>query len=129
MPQPTSSQVIHFCKRFSRLATASALCSIHVAADLDETIALLKNTVGAHEGANLDIEVAVGPIPLDTDVEGFETIAVSYFTVQPILFEGLTSRMLPVCMGISSVIFMDLGVFTGHMDLMSLWGSLIYWGP
>jgi len=100
-----------------------------VAADLDETITLLKNTIGAHEGVNLNIEAAVAPIPLDTDVEGFETIAVSYFTVQPILFEGLTSRMLPVCMGISSVIFMDLGVFTRHMGLMSLLRSLIYWRP
>ena len=96
---------------------------------MDETISLLKNTVGAHEGVKLDIDVAASPILLDADVDGFETIVVSYFTVLIYLFWGLTCRMLPVCMGISSVIFMDLGVFTGHTDLMSLLRSLIYWRP
>jgi hypothetical protein len=48
---------------------------------LDETIALLKKTVEKDEGVKLTIDVAVPAITLDADVEGFEKIIVSYFTV------------------------------------------------
>jgi hypothetical protein len=63
------------------IATASALLSIRVAADLEETIALLKRTIDAHPGINLSIDIALPAILLDTDVNGFEKIVVSYFTV------------------------------------------------
>jgi hypothetical protein len=52
-----------------------------VAADLQETIALVKKTIEAHEGVKLEIQVSLPPIALDSDVEGFESIVVSYFTV------------------------------------------------
>jgi len=59
------------------------LLSIRVAADLDETIALVKSVVGKHEGVKLTIEVSLPAVPLDSDVGGFQTIVVSYFTVHP----------------------------------------------
>jgi acetylornithine deacetylase len=62
-------------------ANATAVLSIRVAADLDETIALVKSVVGKHEGVKLTIEVSLPPVPLDSDVGGFQTIVVSYFTV------------------------------------------------
>jgi acetylornithine deacetylase len=65
------------------VANATALLSIRVAADLDETIALVKSVVGNHEGVKLTIEVSLPPVPLDSDVGGFQTIVVSYFTVHP----------------------------------------------
>jgi hypothetical protein len=48
---------------------------------LDETISLLKSTVEKHPGVELKIDIAMAAIPLDTDIEGFDTIVVSYFTV------------------------------------------------
>jgi len=58
--------------------------SIRVAADLDETIALLERTVEKHEGVKLSIEVSLPAVVLDADIEGFDTIVVSYFTVPPL---------------------------------------------
>lgn len=52
-----------------------------MAADLDDTLAILKATVEKHPGVKLTIDVAVAAIPLDADIEGFDTIVVSYFTV------------------------------------------------
>jgi hypothetical protein len=66
------------------LANATSLLSIRVAADLDETLALLKATVDKHPGVKLTIDVAHSAIALDADVEGFQTIVVSYFTVFPL---------------------------------------------
>jgi hypothetical protein len=66
------------------VANASSLLSIRVAADLDETIALLKNTVEKHDGVKLSIEVSLPAVVLDADIEGFDTIVVSYFTVPPL---------------------------------------------
>ena len=59
------------------------MLSIRVAADLDETIALVKSVVGKHEGVKLTIEVSLPPVRLDSDVGAFQTIVVSYFTVHP----------------------------------------------
>jgi hypothetical protein len=88
-------------------ANATALLSIRVAADLDETIALVKSVVGKHEGVKLTIEVSLPPVPLDSDVGGFQTIVVSYFTVlHPYVF--LTCRMFLICAATSSDISMDL---------------------
>jgi hypothetical protein len=55
--------------------------SIRIAADLDETTELVKQVVAEHEGVNMTIEQASPRVLLDTDVEGFDTLAVSYFTV------------------------------------------------
>lgn len=71
-----------YLPQFLTLASASALCSIRAAADLQEIIALLKKTIEAHDGVKMDIEVAVSPVALDSDVPGFEKIVVSYSTVQ-----------------------------------------------
>jgi hypothetical protein len=77
--QQTSSQVVHLS--ILTIANASALLSIRVAADLDQTTALLTRTVDAHPGVKLSISVSLPPILLDADVDGFEKIVVSYFTV------------------------------------------------
>jgi hypothetical protein len=87
-----------------------------VAADLQETIALVKKTIEAHEGVKLEIQVSLPPIALDSDVEGFESIVVSYFTVpSPPLLNPFVScvdgRTWLTWTGISNVICMDLGVF------------------
>jgi hypothetical protein len=76
----TSCQVSLFLVRLI-VANASSLLSIRVAADLEETIALLKHTVDKHEGVKLTIDVSLPAVVLDADVEGFDTIVVSYFTV------------------------------------------------
>jgi hypothetical protein len=55
---------------------------------LDETITLLKKTVDDHPGVKLTIDVSQPAIPLDADVEGFQTIVVSYFTVTPFFFHN-----------------------------------------
>jgi hypothetical protein len=52
-----------------------------VAGDIDETIALLKETVQKHDGVTLSIDVHLPPVVLDADVGGFEKIVVSYCTV------------------------------------------------
>jgi hypothetical protein len=77
--QQISSQVL--LKSILIVATASALLSIRVAADLEEILALLKRTIDAHPGVNLSIDVAYPAILLDADVDGFEKTVVSYFTV------------------------------------------------
>jgi hypothetical protein len=59
---------------------------------LDETLALLRETVDKHPGVKLTIDVAHPAIALDADVEGFQTIVVSYFTV--LLFTRLSSNIL-----------------------------------
>jgi len=84
-----------------------------VAADLQETIALVKKTIEAHEGVKLEIQVALPPIALDSDVEGFDSIVVSYFTVPPqsIFVGSADERTWLTWTAISSVIYMDLGVF------------------
>jgi hypothetical protein len=80
LPQ-TSFQVHLFLLRLI-VANASSLLSIRVAADLEETIALLKHTVDEHDGVKMTIDVSQPAVVLDADVEGFDTIVVSYFTVQ-----------------------------------------------
>lgn len=65
------------------IANASSLLSIRVAADLDETVALLKSVVDKHEGVKMTIDVSLPAVVLDADVEGFDTIVVSYFTDVP----------------------------------------------
>jgi hypothetical protein len=50
---------------------------------LNETLTLLKSTIAKHPGIQLDIETARAAISLDTDIEGFDTTVVSYFTVDP----------------------------------------------
>jgi hypothetical protein len=78
------------------LANASSLLSIRVAADLEETIALLKSTVEKHEGVKLSIDVSLPAVVLDADVEGFNTIVVSYFTVSlPPSHPTLTAGLCP----------------------------------
>jgi hypothetical protein len=77
----TSYQVCPFLFKLI-VANASSLLSIRVAADLDETVALLKHTVDKHEGVKMTIDVSQPAVVLDTDVEGFDTIVVSYFTVR-----------------------------------------------
>jgi hypothetical protein len=76
----TSFRVRRFLVRLI-VANASSLSSIRVAADLEETIALLKQTVDKHEGVKMTIDVSLPAVVLDADVEGFDTIVVSYFTV------------------------------------------------
>lgn len=71
--QPSLSSLI--------VAKASALLSIRVAADIDETIDLLKKAVEKHDDVKLTIDTHLPPVLLDADVAGFETIVVSYFTV------------------------------------------------
>jgi hypothetical protein len=44
-------------------------------------MALLKQTVDKHEGVKMTIDVSLPAVVLDADVEGFDTIVVSYFTV------------------------------------------------
>ena len=73
-------------------AKASSLSSIRVAADLDEITTLLKSTVAKHPTVNLTIDVALPPIPLDVDIEGFDTLVVSYFTVLSKLKSLLTLK-------------------------------------
>jgi hypothetical protein len=48
---------------------------------LAEISNLLKTTVAEHAGVELTVEVASPAVPLEADVEGFETTVVSYFTV------------------------------------------------
>ena len=80
------------------LANASALLSLRVATDLDATLGVLKTAVGKHPGVNLEIVTAIGPTSLDHDLEGFDTVVVSYFTV-PLRFSILvTVRMFLICM-------------------------------
>jgi acetylornithine deacetylase len=62
-------------------ANASAGIAIRVAGDLDQTLDVVRAAVEKHPGVIMTIDHAMGPIPLDHDVEGFETIIVSYFTV------------------------------------------------
>jgi acetylornithine deacetylase len=66
-------------------ANATAALSIRVATDLDETTQLLRSIVGKHDGVKLTIDVSLPVVPLDSDVGGFQTIVVSYFTVFHIL--------------------------------------------
>ena len=48
-------------------------------------MALLKQTVDKHEGVKMTIDVSLPAVVLDADVEGFDTIVVSYFTVSALL--------------------------------------------
>jgi hypothetical protein len=53
---------------------------------------LLESTVAKHPGVQLSVYVAVPGIPLDADVEGFETTVVSYFTVNSGYYLMLTTQ-------------------------------------
>ena len=81
--------------------------SIRVAADIDETIDLLKKTVEKHDDVKLTIDTHLPPVLLDADVTGFETIVVSYFTVNLGLCLA-NFRMCLTCVETSKDIFTDL---------------------
>jgi hypothetical protein len=71
-------------------------------------MALLKATVEKHPGVKLTIDVALPAIPLDVDIEGFDTIVVSYFTVSLNLLVS-NIRTLRICTAILSDTYTALG--------------------
>ena len=90
------------------------MLSIRVAADLDDTIELVKSIVGKHQGIKLSIDVSLPAVPLDSDVGGFQTIVVSYFTVSLVCPSLLMCRMSPIYAVTLNDISMDPG---GTKDL------------
>ncbi|KAI5810158.1 hypothetical protein DFH27DRAFT_178066 [Peziza echinospora] len=66
-------------------AAARAVASVRVAGDLEETVRRINEAVGGVEGVTIEWFPTphYGPVELDWDVEGFETIICSYGTDVP----------------------------------------------
>jgi len=65
-------------------ASANASIAVRVAGDLDETISIIKESISKVPSVEIRfLDVGYGPVELDHDVEGFETVICSYGTDVP----------------------------------------------